>query len=170
MKLQVIFCVRLFFFVFVIFCSGEKFPNNLILTFFLFIYLSDPIIIDTKMFAVHCSWNHNGTLLAIAGRQYLDEKEINLVQFYNPFGEHLRTLKVPGNSISCCVWEGGSLRVALAVDSFVYFANIRPDYKWCYFKKTVVFTSCRPQKTGISVSFWDTSNNQVKNILLMRSL
>jgi WD repeat-containing protein 35 len=132
------------------------------------------------MIAVHCSWNHNGSLFAIAGRQYSDEKEVNLVQFYNPFGEvfsdktskhncdivlqHLRTLKVPGNSISCCVWEGGSLRVALAVDSFVYFANIRPDYKWCYFKKTVVFTCCRPQRPGICVSFWDVSNNQVSSI------
>ncbi|XP_018578851.1 WD repeat-containing protein 35 isoform X2 [Anoplophora glabripennis] len=121
---------------------------------------TNPIIIDTRMFAVHCSWNHNGSLLAISGKQFAEEKEINLVQFYNPFGEHLRTLKVPGNSISCCVWEGGSLRVALAVDSFVYFANIRPDYKWCYFKKTVVFTSCRPHKPGICLSFWDTSNNQ----------
>ncbi|KAJ8938111.1 hypothetical protein NQ318_005910 [Aromia moschata] len=47
------------------------------------------------------------------------EKKVNFVQFYNPFGEHLRTLKVPGYSISCCVWGRGSLRVALAVDSFV---------------------------------------------------
>ncbi|CAG9855118.1 unnamed protein product [Phyllotreta striolata] len=121
---------------------------------------TNPIVIDTRMFAVHCSWNHNGSLLAICGRQFAEEKQVNLVQFYNPFGEHLRTLKVPGNSISCCVWEGGSLRVALAVDSFVYFANIRPDYKWCYFKKTVVFSSCRPHKAGVSLSFWDTTNNQ----------
>lgn len=26
-------------------------------------------------------------------------------------------------------WEGGGLRIGLAVDSFIYFANIRPDYK-----------------------------------------
>ncbi|EFA11044.2 WD repeat-containing protein 35 isoform X1 [Tribolium castaneum] len=125
---------------------------------------TNPVVLDTKMIAVHCSWNHNGSLLAIAGRQYNDDKEMNLVQFYNPFGEHLRTLKVPGTSIACCVWEGGSLRVALAVDSFVYFANIRPDYKWCYFKKTVVFTCCRPQKPGICVSFWDISNNQCHTV------
>ena len=43
--------------------------------------------------------------------------------------QHLRTLKVPGKQIYGCSWEGGSLRVALAVDSFIYFANIRPDYK-----------------------------------------
>lgn len=72
-------------------------------------------------------------------------------------------MKIPGKSISCCEWEAGSLRVALAVDSFVYFANIRPDYKWCYFKKTVVFMSPKPQKSGVSVSFWDIANNQVDN-------
>ncbi|XP_060515869.1 WD repeat-containing protein 35 isoform X2 [Cylas formicarius] len=120
---------------------------------------TSPIVVDTKMFAVHCSWNHNGSLLAISGKQFAEEREVNLVQFYNPFGDHLRTLKVPGSSISCCVWEGGSLRVALAVDSFVYFANIRPDYKWCYFKRTVVFTSCKPGRAGVCLSFWDTTNN-----------
>lgn len=26
-------------------------------------------------------------------------------------------------------WEGGGLRIGLAVDSYIYFANIRPDYK-----------------------------------------
>lgn len=28
-------------------------------------------------------------------------------------------------------FEGGGLRIALAVDSFIYFANIRPNYKVC---------------------------------------
>ena len=45
--------------------------------------------------------------------------------------QHLRTLKVPGKSMYSCSWEGGSLRISLAVDSFIYFANIRPDYKVC---------------------------------------
>ncbi|XP_017782759.1 PREDICTED: WD repeat-containing protein 35 [Nicrophorus vespilloides] len=119
-----------------------------------------PVILDTGMNAVYCSWNHNGTLIAVTGRQIEADKESNVVQFYSPYGDHLRTLKVPGHSISCCVWEGGSLRVALAVDSFVYFANIRPNYKWCYFKKTVVYTSCRPQKPGVCITFWDITNNQ----------
>ena len=52
------------------------------------------------------------------------------VQFYTPLGQHLRSLRVPGSSISGLSWEGGGLRIALAVDSFIYFANIRPDYHW----------------------------------------
>lgn len=43
--------------------------------------------------------------------------------------QHLRTLKVPGKQMSGVAWEGGGLRIALAVDSYIYFANIRPDYK-----------------------------------------
>ena len=45
------------------------------------------------------------------------------------FFQHMRTLKVPGKEMFSCSWEGGSLRIALAVDSFIYFANIRLDYK-----------------------------------------
>lgn len=41
-------------------------------------------------------------------------------------GEHLRTLRVPGGGISGISWEGNGLRLALAVDSYVYFANVGP--------------------------------------------
>ena len=43
--------------------------------------------------------------------------------------QHLRTLKVPGKQMTAVAWEGGGLRIGLAVDSYIYFANIRPDYK-----------------------------------------
>ncbi|XP_056645450.1 WD repeat-containing protein 35-like [Diorhabda sublineata] len=123
---------------------------------------TSPIIVDTRMLAVHCSWNHDGSLLAICGRQCVEEKQMNLVQFYSPFGRHLKTLKVPGNLITCCVWEGESKRVAIAVDSFIYLANVQLDYKWCYFKNTLVFSSFRPEKPGICITFWDTCNNQCR--------
>lgn len=45
------------------------------------------------------------------------------------FNKHLRTLKVPGKQMSALSWEGSGLKIALAVDSYIYFANIRPDYK-----------------------------------------
>lgn len=48
---------------------------------------ADAIVIDTRMFAVHCSWNHNGSVLAISGKQFANEKEVNLVQFYTNYGE-----------------------------------------------------------------------------------
>ena len=93
-----------------------------------------PILIDTGMVVTCVQWNHCGSVLAIGGSQKVVniDKEVNIVQFYTPTGEHLRTLKVPGKDLRSLSWEGGSLRISLAVDSFIYFANIRPDYKVCH--------------------------------------
>lgn len=78
--------------------------------------------------------------------------------------KHLRTLKIPGHEVSALAWEGRSLRIALAVDSFIYFANIRPDYMWCYFAKTVCYLNAITTKNGeYVVTFWDTISNQCNN-------
>ena len=48
--------------------------------------------------------------------------------------QHLHTLRVPGKKLTSLAWETTSLRMALAVDSFIYFANVRHDYKvWLLF-------------------------------------
>jgi len=48
--------------------------------------------------------------------------------------------------MSGLAWEGGSLRIALAVESFIYFANIRPDYKWAFFSNTLVYAYTKPER------------------------
>ena len=63
----------------------------------------EPVLIDTAMIAVGCQWNHDGSVLAIAGTMSVSggiDKDSNVVQFFSPLGEHLRTLKVPGKQIS----------------------------------------------------------------------
>ena len=55
----------------------------------------------------------------------------------------------------------GSLRVALAVDSFIYFANIRPDYKWGYYSDTLVYAFLKPDILDTCIVFWDIKNNVV---------
>ena len=40
-----------------------------------------------------------------------------VVQFYTPFGQHMRTLKVPGTSITSLSWEADGLKLALTVVS-----------------------------------------------------
>lgn len=150
------------------------------------ISITVPIIVDTKLQATDCQWNHDGTVLAVCGmRTYGTEKDSNIVIFYSVFGDvrllidpsimitfiqvisvrqHLRTLKIPGHEITALAWEGRSLRIALAVDSFIYFANIRPDYMWCYFGKTVCYLNADTSKTGsYVVTFWDTVSNQCNN-------
>lgn len=117
----------------------------------------NPLKIETNMLISCCVWNTFGSLLAISGfLMNVDKKDSNVVCFYSAFGELMRTLKVPGKEVSSCSWEGGSLRIALSVDSNIYFANIRPRYKWAYFSNTVVFTDERVCKDGVCVTFWNT--------------
>ncbi|GAX81565.1 hypothetical protein CEUSTIGMA_g8993.t1 [Chlamydomonas eustigma] len=122
------------------------------------------VCIDTGIKPCKCKWNMNGTILAVAGYQLgggggTATKELWMVQFYNYSGEHLRTLRVPGNGISGLSWEGNGLRLALAVESFIYFTNVRPDYKWGFFCNTLVYAFNRPDRTEHCVMFWDTKNN-----------
>ncbi|XP_046859399.1 WD repeat-containing protein 35-like isoform X2 [Xenia sp. Carnegie-2017] len=131
-----------------------------------------PVLVDTDMTVQGIDWNTTGSILAVAGSQKLtqQDREVNVVQFYNPFGEHLRTLKVPGKDLTACSWEGGGLRIALAVDSFIYFAIIRPDYMWGYMTNTVVYAFTKPDRVEHCVMFWDIKNHEhyvkyVKNLL-----
>uniref|UniRef100_A0A8B9CGV6 WD repeat-containing protein 35 n=1 Tax=Anser brachyrhynchus TaxID=132585 RepID=A0A8B9CGV6_9AVES len=131
----------------------------------------NPILIDTGMNVVCIQWNHCGSVLAVAGslKATSQDKDVNIVQFYTPFGEHLRTLKVPGKQMSALSWEGSGLKIALAVDSYIYFANIRPDYKWGYCSNTVVYAYTRPDRPEYCVVFWDTKNNE-KYVKYVKSL
>ncbi|KAI1895144.1 hypothetical protein AGOR_G00103280 [Albula goreensis] len=131
----------------------------------------NPVLIDTGMNVASIQWNQSGSVLAVAGSQRAIsmDKDVNVVQFYTPFGEHLRTLKVPGKQMTAVSWEGGGLRIGLAVDSFIYFANIRPDYKWGYCSNTVVYAYTRPDRLEYCVVFWDTKNNE-KHVKYVRSL
>jgi len=132
-----------------------------------------PILIDTGIAAQRIAWNTFGSVLAISGTKVegagTAARETQMVQFYNPFGKHLRTLKVPGSGISALSWEGGSLRLALAVDSFIYFANIRPDYQWGYFSNTLVYAFNKPERAENCVCFWDTNTDE-RHIKYVKSL
>jgi WD repeat-containing protein 35 len=135
------------------------------------------VLIDTGMKLSQCKWNTNGSVLALAGSKLTtlqsgEERDVSMVQFYNPYGMHLRTLKVPGNGISALSWEGGGLRIALAVDSYIYFANIRPDYKWGYFGNTLVYSYNKPERPEHCVVFWDTKSDDkyVKYIKQLMSI
>uniref|UniRef100_A0A8C3R2W5 WD repeat-containing protein 35 n=1 Tax=Cyanoderma ruficeps TaxID=181631 RepID=A0A8C3R2W5_9PASS len=130
----------------------------------------NPVLIDTGINVVCIQWNPNGSVLAVAGSlRASQDKDGNVVQFYTPFGEHLRALKVPGKQISSLSWEGGGLKIALAVDHYIYFANIRPHYKWGYCSNTVVYAYTRADRPECCVVFWDTKNNE-KYVKYVRSL
>ncbi|XP_026679019.1 WD repeat-containing protein 35, partial [Diaphorina citri] len=129
-----------------------------------------PIVVNVNMRIGCCEWNEDGTIVAVAGTTKLqgDTKQSNVVQFFSSQGEHIRSLKLPGSELSSCAWGPGSLRIALSIDSFIYFANIRPYYLWTYFGDTLVFSSNQ------GLLFWDTVNNtchvkSVPNIIALCS-
>jgi WD repeat-containing protein 35 len=52
------------------------------------------------------------------------------------------------------------MRICLAVDSNILFANIQPNYMWSYFSKTLVFAFRKPERNDMCIVFWDTSINE----------
>eukprot|EP00759_Apiculatamorpha_spiralis_P026415 PhF_6_TR29362/c0_g1_i1/m.43202/K19674/WDR35, IFT121; WD repeat-containing protein 35 len=131
-----------------------------------------PILIDTALKATRLRWNIQGTVLAIGGVPVdlpAEKRDGAVVQFYSPQGVYLRTLKVPGSTIAGLAWEGNGLRLAMAVDSFIYFANIRPDYKWCYFSKTLVYAYNRIDRPEHVLVFWNVKSGE-KNTKNVRKL
>eukprot|EP01032_Pedospumella_encystans_P013101 gene13101-15103_t len=80
----------------------------------------------------------------------------NVVKFFDGYGKFIRSIRIPGDNIAAVSWEGGDLRLSLAVDSFIYFANIRHNYPWAYFLNTVVFAYPRNDRSkDMNVVFWD---------------
>ncbi len=131
-----------------------------------------PYLVDTGMFIKGCKWNPNGNVLAVCGsiaEQGNDPKGV--VQFYSSRGQHLRSLRVPGQSgiVNSVAWEGFGLRVVLAIDSNVLFANIQPEYIWAYFNSTVVFAYRKPERNDMCITFWNTKINE-KSVKYMKSL
>ncbi len=141
--------------------------------------LLDPKLIDSDMTLTHVRWNHNGTVLALSGCSVQtlangEVRESSQIQFYSPYGIFLRTLKVPGNPISAMSWESSGLRIALAVQSFIYFANIRPDYRWGSMGSVLVYAFNKPERKDHGVMFWDMTSGEkylkwIKNLIGIRA-
>ena len=120
------------------------------------------LVVDTGMLIKSIKWSPNGNVLAVAG-SLLDAPENNkgVVQFYNNMGAHLRSLRVPTFTglVTSVTWEGFGLRIALAVDTNILFANIQPEFLWGYFSNTLVFAFRKPERSDMCIIFWDTSIN-----------
>ncbi|XP_045542737.1 WD repeat-containing protein 35 [Papilio machaon] len=112
----------------------------------------ESVVVETNMTIIDCHWNHNGTILATAG---CTKEQANVIQFFTAYGEQVRTLRVPGGSMRALSWERCSLRLAIAIDSYIYFANVKPDHKYAYYGNTLAFVSDTD-----TVTFWDTVTHQ----------
>ena len=126
----------------------------------------NPVKFNTEMTNINIKWNSNGTALAISGTQILrskdgEDKETSVLQFWSPFGDLLRSIKIPGKRISSISWEKDGLRIAIAADSFIFFANIRPDYRWAFFASDILLYAFNKPNTSESLlTFWNTKTDE----------
>ncbi|KAG8179280.1 hypothetical protein JTE90_026742 [Oedothorax gibbosus] len=131
-----------------------------------------PIVVDTGLIISSLEWNCNGSIIAVAGKKEKitspDEKS-HEVKFFNPFGEILHILRFSGN-ICGISWEGDGQRIALAVDCYIFFATIRPYFKWCYFSNTLAYAFNKSlDRKESTIMFWN-SNTKEKHIKLVKNL
>ena len=121
-----------------------------------------PVCLDTALSPlVAAKWNSNGSVFAVAGQSVqLDGRKTSEVQFYLPDGRFLNSLKVPGGTVNSISWEGGGLRLALAVDHFVYLASVRPVYLWAAFGDVIVYAFSKQEKVETAVVFWNTRTDE----------
>ena len=139
-----------------------------------------PVILDTGLRLSAARWSCDGAVLAVAGVRPATAAAAAAavagsgtgsassaeVQFYSPFGRFLSSLRVPGGAVAALDWEPGSLRLALAVDSYVYVANVRPAYTWAAFGTCVVYAHMKASG-GIggggatpALTFWNTVSGE----------
>lgn len=123
---------------------------------------NEQIVLDTELEILSCKWNSQGNIFAVTGilkpSRNDSHKVINLIKFYDSFGKFLRGIRIPGENIAALTWEGSGLRIALAVESFIFFANIRPSYTWTYLQNTVVYAQLPKfdnNRKDSTVIFWD---------------
>ena len=125
---------------------------------------SSPVIINTEMTTFTCKWSNTGSVVAFTGvakkGTQSDAKVISYIKFYDVSGRLLRVTRVPGERIADLCWEGNSLRLALAVDSSIFFANVRPSYTWAYLLNTVVYSYTKSDKRESAIIFWDLTTGE----------
>lgn len=74
---------------------------------------------------------------------------------------------MPGNELICCSWERSGIKIALAVDSFILFANVRIDYKLVYFADTFTFVLPK-QPTNSSLDQLNQLNQDSQVLIFYR--
>eukprot|EP00762_Andalucia_godoyi_P005660 ANDGO_06423.mRNA.1 hypothetical protein H310_01027 len=138
-----------------------------------------PIIIDTKMTNTCACASPDGTLLAVGG--YMKggssgkSEGHNMVQFYAVHsGRHVCSLKVPGTpALDSVSFDASGLRICMAVDGYLYFAHLRPAYKWGFCAPhTVVYSFLKQKRIETALMFWNAKSGEkhlkyVKHFKLM---
>ena len=69
----------------------------------------------------------------MAGSIPQDGEYRGVVFFYNNMGQFIRKFWQQGtDSYIDFSWEGTGLNMSIAIGTTIYFANVKPDYKWAW--------------------------------------
>ncbi|VDN58829.1 unnamed protein product [Dracunculus medinensis] len=118
---------------------------------------TNPIVVKLPNMMINkARWNPSGDLLAICGIQTDLNCDKCVVHFISAYGESQNVLQIPGETITDLSWEAGGLRICMAADSHLFFANIRPNYKWTYCGQTIVYSYEKDGKEDNYVAFFET--------------
>lgn len=112
-------------------------------------------------------WCPQGTVLAVCGFLVdpVNQKVENYVKFIDKSGSVNYSLHVPGNELVCCTWDMTGFKIALGVDNYILFANVRPDpkKKLAYFADT--FTFFLPNQDNMLVFYQLKSSKMITKII-----
>lgn len=94
------------------------------------------------------------------------------LKLYNNNGDMMQMIKLPGNEVFDCSWEKTGLRLALAVDSSILFASVKPNYDWGHLNQSIVIASKNHKSKCMNLTFCDLLSNvqctrSVKNFCKM---
>jgi WD repeat-containing protein 35 len=98
-----------------------------------------PLCINANMIIQCCQWNYAGTYFAVAGSMPQDGDFRGAVQFYNNLGQYIRKFWQQGTDASIDFsWEGSGLNMCISIGSTIFFANVKPHYKWGWIQGCVL--------------------------------
>lgn len=126
---------------------------------------TDPLEVDTGLALEQLRWSPDGShfLAAGASKQGAADGPGGLVvEAFTYEGLHVRSLRVAGATLSAIAWEPTGLRIAVAVDSSIFFANVRPKHQWGLLSDGTVACAVRSAaRTTPAVAFWDSVTGDV---------
>ncbi|CAL8109802.1 unnamed protein product [Orchesella dallaii] len=129
----------------------------------------NPIIVDTRLVATCGDWSPNGMYVAVGGQPTLigqtkQASDFDHINIFDQMGKLLHHIKIPGSPVTSLSWDYLSLRLAIGAGAHVYFANLRPQYRYAYFGcNTVAYAFIRPDGSN-HIGFWDTKKLTTQEI------
>ncbi|KAK6762081.1 hypothetical protein RB195_022977 [Necator americanus] len=122
-----------------------------------------PIVIRFPQLTVTCArWCPNGNFFAVTGQQLnMPVQESCVVHVVTAFGVKLSSLQILCSSLTGCSWDSTGVRLALSAENLIWFAKVRPRYKWGYCGHTVVYSYERIERGDYRVAFYETKLDEL---------